>query len=82
MNDSKVYYPLRDTGVAVIAPAAQPWYDRMNLPLAIDVAKEMIDEWDYESDAHGYCHVRSVLLRLVEAADSKRGSEWGGGKDE
>jgi hypothetical protein len=68
MNDSKTDYPLRDTGEAVIVPAAQPWYDQLTLESAIVQASEMIDEWDYEQDAHGYCHDRSVLLRLVEAA--------------
>lgn len=70
MTDSMSDYPLRDTGQAVIAPAAQPWYDSMTLPLAVEVAAEMVDEWDYESDPHGYCHERSVLLRLVEAVRS------------
>lgn len=57
MSEVGTHYPLRDTGVAVIEPAARPWYDRLTLPSAITIASEMIDEWDYEKDAHGYCHV-------------------------
>lgn len=60
-------YPLRDSGVAVIAPQAQPWYDSMTVPLAVEIACEMVDEWNYEADPHGYCHVRPVLLALVNA---------------
>jgi hypothetical protein len=74
-NDSKTDYPLRDTGVVVIEPAARPWYDRLTLSTAIIMACETIDEWSYEQDAHGYCHDRSVLLRLVEAARVPAGTQ-------
>lgn len=34
---------------------------------AVEIARERIEEWDYEEDPHGYCHERSVLIALVEA---------------
>lgn len=52
-----------------IHPAAQPYYDRLTLSDAVEIAREVIDEWSYEQDAHGYCHRRAVLLRLVEAVE-------------
>jgi len=75
-------YPFRDTGALVIVPAAQPWYDQMTLSLAVAVASEMVDEWDYEQDPHGYCHVRTVLARLVEAARQQAGCTCPSGRDD
>ena len=54
-----------------IVPAAQPFYDRETTELAIQAAKETIEEWDYAKDPHGYCHDRSMLLRLVQAAEAR-----------
>lgn len=51
-----------------VEPIAQDYYDLTDLTLAIQAAKEMCAEWSYEDDPHGYCHVRSILLRLIEAA--------------
>jgi hypothetical protein len=53
---------------AEIVAAAQPYYDRLTTKDAIQIAKERIEEWNYNADPHGYCHDRSVLLRLTEAA--------------
>lgn len=60
----------RLTRMIEIAPAAQFYYDRMTLANAIEIAKEMIDEWSYDEDRLGYCHDRPVLVRLVEAAET------------
>lgn len=53
-----------------IVPAAQPFYDRETTEDAVQAAKEIIEEWDYAKDPHGYCHFRSMLVRLVQAAES------------
>jgi len=46
-------------------PNAEPWYARLSREDAIEMAREKIDEWSYEDDAHGYCHDRQVLMRLL-----------------
>lgn len=51
----------------VVQPA-RPYYDSLDLATAIQSAKEQVEEWSYAEDAHGYCHERSVLVRLIEAA--------------
>lgn len=48
-----------------IVEAARPYYGRMTDEDAISDILTMIEEWDYESDKHGYCHTRSMLLQLV-----------------
>lgn len=52
-----------------LPPGVQPYYDRVSVEDAIQMAREMIEEWDYERDPGGYCHHRPVLVRLVEAAE-------------
>jgi hypothetical protein len=54
-----------------VAEPARPYYDRLDTATAIIIAKEMVDEWSYEANAHDYCHVRSVLVRLIEAAEGR-----------
>jgi hypothetical protein len=51
-----------------VNPAAKSYYDRMTLELAIQIAKERIEEWSYNDDPHGYCHERPVLIALIAAA--------------
>jgi len=51
----------------IIHPDTQQYYDRTTLESAIQHAKETIEDWDYHRDPHGYCHVRPMLVRLVEA---------------
>lgn len=46
-------------------PNAEPWYGRLSRESAIIMAREQVEEWSYEDDAHGYCHNRSVLMRLL-----------------
>ncbi len=53
-----------------IIPAAQGYYDRETVEDAVATAKEMVEEWDYAADPHGYCHVRPVLVRLVQAVEA------------
>lgn len=72
MNDSKTWQ-------VEVAPPAQRWYDRMTLEIAVADVKTMVEEWSYEEDAHNYCHVRPMLVKLVEAATG-RGVEWVGGR--
>jgi hypothetical protein len=56
-----------------IHPATIQYYDRYaDLDLSIQVTREQVDEWDYESDAHGYCHNRSCYATLVRAAEWAR----------
>ena len=52
-----------------IVPATRTYYDRLSLGDAVQIARERIEEWDYEQDPHGYCHERPVLVRLVEALE-------------
>lgn len=52
-----------------LPPGVAPYYERITLADAIQIAREQIEEWDYESDPSGYCHDRPVLVRLVEAAE-------------
>lgn len=51
-----------------IVPAARVYYDRLTPERAVEYAIEHIEEWSYEDDAHGYCHTRPMLIRLVEIA--------------
>ena len=61
------------TGWDSIEPAAQIYYDRAeDLDFAITVAKEKCAEWSYAEDAHGYCHERSILQRLIRAIEETR----------
>lgn len=50
-----------------IEKKAVPYYDRLTVEDAIQIAKERCEEWDYTADPHGYCHERSVLVKLLEA---------------
>jgi hypothetical protein len=58
-----------------IAPGTESYYDRMTLSLAIQIAREKIEEWDYAADPSGYCHERPVLVALVAAANSQAGPQ-------
>jgi hypothetical protein len=50
--------------------AREPRFDRWtapsNLDLAIESTLERIEEWDYKSDPHGWCHERTLLLALLD----------------
>ena len=61
--------PTSETFEPTIAPPAKPYYDRLTDESAIQTAKEWVDEWSYEDDAHGYCHNRSVIARLIKLAE-------------
>jgi hypothetical protein len=52
---------------ANVDPRAARYYVRRTLAAAIADTITRIEEWDYESDAHGYCHVRPDWLLLVDA---------------
>lgn len=52
-----------------IVPATARYYERETLEGAVQTAKEMIEEWDYAADPHGYCHTRPMLVRLVQAIE-------------
>jgi hypothetical protein len=42
-------------------------YDKpLSYAFAIEVAKELVEEWSYEDDPHGYCHLRPVLIALIK----------------
>src|SRR5690242_14809723 len=49
------------------AKDAKAAYPPPPLKDAIEYAQEMIDEWDYQADPHGYCHVRPMLITLVKS---------------
>lgn len=49
-------------------PTFERWPALVPLDHAIEVALERIEEWDYNADAHGWCHERPVLISLVAAA--------------
>jgi hypothetical protein len=53
-----------------IVPVTASYYDRETLADAVQAAKEMVEEWDYATDPHGYCHFRPMLVRLIQAAES------------
>jgi hypothetical protein len=48
-----------------IDPRARSYYDRMTLEDAVQIAREKVDEWDYDADPHGYCHERPMLIALI-----------------
>lgn len=50
-----------------IAPGTEQYYKRMTLDAALADTITMIEEWSYYEDAHGYCHIRPMLIGLVEA---------------
>lgn len=59
-----------------VDPRALEYYDRRvrasvaeNLDLAIEAGKELIEQWTYEEDPHGYCHDRPLLILLVRTAE-------------
>lgn len=62
---------MHDNGDYVI-PITQPYYDRMTTEAAIQMAREMIAEWSYADDPHGYCHVRPMLMLLLEYTKGER----------
>ncbi len=39
---------------------------KKDTPTAIEIALEMIEEWNYQENPHGWCHDRTVLIALVE----------------
>jgi hypothetical protein len=39
----------------------------MTLDVAKQVAQEMVEEWDWHTDPHGFCHVRPVFMALLAA---------------
>jgi hypothetical protein len=57
-----------------VVPIAQPYYDRMTVEKAVAIARDFIEEWDYEDDAHGYCHTRPVFVSLIAALTEARES--------
>ena len=42
---------------------------------ALIIALEVVEEWDYESDKHGWCHRRPILMTLIKAAVDGLGRE-------
>lgn len=52
---------------------AKPPFYPLDTETAITIARERINEWSWDEDAHGYCHDRAVLIALVEAAEQSRG---------
>lgn len=62
--------PLKNDGTPFTAEEARArFYPGITLELAIQAAREQIEEWSYEDDPDGYCHQRPILMRLVEAAE-------------
>lgn len=57
----------------------QPNHERISS--AISDAITRIDEWSYESDAHGYCHDRTDWIALVIEISRLRGSLNSGGNN-
>lgn len=58
-----------------VHPAAAQWYrDRYpkDATYALEDTRTQIEEWDYEKDAHGYCHQRLTLIALVEEVERVR----------
>lgn len=47
-----------------INPRAQRWYD-YEPEFYIQSAREWVEDWEYEEDAHGYCHHRSIVVGLL-----------------
>lgn len=39
---------------------------------AVIATRERIEEWDYKTDPHGYCHDRPDLVALVEEIERLR----------
>jgi len=51
----------------------ESYVQRYAYPVAREVAGDMIDEWDYAADPHGFCHDRSVLIALLTEIDRLNG---------
>lgn len=64
-------YGIESISEISIHPSAQKWYDGDTQP-AIDSAMEIIHEWDYDLDPHGYCHDRPMLYALVSEIERLR----------
>lgn len=52
-----------------IVPEAERYY-KIDLPTAMAATLERIQEWDYKTDPHGYCHERSDLVKLIRALEA------------
>lgn len=52
-----------------VVERVRPYYGRMTLDHALADTKTMVEEWSYQDDPHGYCHVRPMLIALVEAVE-------------
>lgn len=48
-------------------PRAGRYNEPITTEFAVTVATEMIQEWSWDEDAHGYCHTRPILIALVDA---------------
>lgn len=50
----------------------------LDYPTARAAAQEMIAEWDYGADPHGWCHRRPVLMALLRELDRRQEmiAEW------
>lgn len=55
-----------------IQPRTKSYYDRVSIEDSLAISKEMIEEWSYSDDPHGYCHTRPVLMCLVKEITSLR----------
>jgi len=55
----------------VVEPGTERWYS-YSAESYVDSALEMVYEWDYAEDAHGYCHVRSILVGLLREIERLR----------
>lgn len=53
-----------------VAPEARTYYEAMTVRRAREEARRLVEEWDYEQEPYGYCHVRPVLARLLVLAES------------
>jgi hypothetical protein len=51
------------------AEEAERLYPPPSVADARQIAREMVEEWEYEQDPHGYCHVRPMLISFLRATD-------------
>jgi hypothetical protein len=62
---------LEDDWTPEIEPGTEQYYEG-HPDFFIQVAREMVDEWEYEGDEHRYCHERSVLVGLLAEIERLR----------
>lgn len=52
--------------------AVLPRFYPVPIEQALITARERVEEWDYETDPHGYCHDRPEMVALITEVERLR----------